>query len=317
MLIGRNDPFAAFDPSDICAKSPFRVLVVEDELVHFTYCEHLLRSLFGDALALERAQDCAAAVSLLADGSFDICLLDYLIKDGNAVDVLTRIDLLDLDTPVIIVSAFDDREYMMEALRHGADDFVIKGRFTEGDLHRAIHYAVYRKQREVRLRRRALYDPLTGLANRHLFFDRLEEAHRFSRRHAEKYAVMVVDLDRLKLINDTMGHEAGDRFIRAAANGLVSSLRASDTVARTGGDEFVVILRNIRDKAGLGRLCRAIRDNVAAKAAAEGDFPGRLTCSIGLAVSPDDTDTPAEMLRLADSAMYEAKRAGGDGYRFT
>ncbi|KIL98418.1 diguanylate cyclase/phosphodiesterase (GGDEF & EAL domains) with PAS/PAC sensor(s) [Paramagnetospirillum magnetotacticum MS-1] len=316
MLIGRSDPFTYQDPQDVCAKSPFQVLVVEDDLVHFTYCEHVLRSLYGDALELERAVDCLGAIELLSSGRFDICLLDYMVKDGNAKDVLTRIDFGCVDTPIIVISAFDDRDYMLEALRHGADDYVVKGRFTESDLHRAIQYAIYRKYKELRLRQRALYDPLTGLANRHLFFDRLDEVHRFSTRHGEKYAVMVVDLDRLKHVNDSMGHEAGDRYIRAAANGLVCSMRSSDTVARAGGDEFVAILKNIRDKRSLARLCTQVRDSIAAKAEAEEDLPGPLTCSIGVSVNPDDTQSPAEMLRLADSAMYAVKRQGGNGYRF-
>ncbi|MBI3446137.1 MAG: diguanylate cyclase, partial [Magnetospirillum sp.] len=240
----------------------------------------------------------------------------YLVKDGNAKDVLSRIDFGIIETPIIVISAFDDREFMLEALRHGADDYVVKGRFGESDLHRAIQYAIYRKYKELRLRQRALYDPLTGLANRHLFFDRLDEVHRFSTRHNEKYAVMVVDLDRLKHVNDSMGHEAGDRYIRAAANGLVCSMRASDTVARAGGDEFVAILKNIRDKRSLERLCGVVRETIAAKAAAESDLPGPLTCSIGIAVSPDDTESPAEMLRLADAAMYVIKRQGGNGVHF-
>ncbi len=316
MLIGRSDPFTFQDPEDVCAKSPFRVLVVEDDLVHFTYCEHVLRNLYGDTLELERAEDCPGAIALLGSGRFDICLLDYLVRDGSAKDVLTRVDLGCVDTPIIVISASDDRDYMLEALRHGADDYVVKGRFAESDLHRAIQYAIYRKYKELRLRQRALYDPLTGLANRHLFFDRLDEVHRFSARHGEKYAVMVVDLDRLKHVNDTMGHEAGDRYIRAAANGLVSSMRSSDTVARAGGDEFVAILKNIRDKQSLTRLCGVVRAAITAKAAAEEDLPGPLTCSIGIAVNPDDTESPAEMLRLADSAMYAVKRQGGNGFRF-
>lgn len=316
MLIGRSDPFTFLDPEDICAKSPFRILMVEDDLVHFTYCEHILQTLYGDALEIERAIDCPGAINALGTGQFDVCLLDYLVKDGDAKDILTRIDMGVLETPIIVISASDDRDFMLEALRYGADDYVVKGRFTESDLHRAIQYAIYRKYKELRLRQRALYDPLTGLANRHLFFDRLDEVHRFSSRHREKYAVMVVDLDRLKHVNDTMGHEAGDRYIRAAANGLVSSMRASDTVARAGGDEFVAILKNIRDKQSLVRLCGVVRQAIADKATAEADLPGPLTCSIGIAVNPDDTESPAEMLRLADSAMYAIKRQGGNGFRF-
>ncbi|CAA7620865.1 Response regulator containing a CheY-like receiver domain and a GGDEF domain [Candidatus Terasakiella magnetica] len=315
MLIGRTDPIPFEDPEDVCARSPFRVLVVEDENVHFTLCEFLLNNIYGDKLIIERAVDCRTAIEKLTTQAYEICLLDYLMADGNAKDVLSRLTLGQIDTPVIVVSAFDNQNFMLEALRHGADDYVIKGKFSEVELHQAIQYAIYRKYKEIRLRQRALYDPLTGLANRHLFFDRLDEVHRFALRHDEKFAVMVVDLDKLKIINDTMGHEAGDKLIQSAANGLVTSLRASDTAARVGGDEFVAILKNVRDKQSLSRLCFLIQNTIAAKALDVG-MPEPASCSIGIAVYPDDTDSPAEMLRLADAAMYTVKRMGGGSYRF-
>ncbi len=316
MLISRTDSATFQDPEEVCSKSPFRVLVVEDDLVHFTYCEYILRSIYGDKLVLERAIDCRTAIDKLNSQEFEICLLDYLVKDGNAKDVLARVDFGHVVTPIIVVSAFDDRDFVLEALRHGADDYVIKGKFNDNELHQAIQYAIYRKYKELRLRQRALYDPLTGLANRHLLFDRLEEAHRFSARHNEKFAVMVVDLDKLKLVNDTMGHEAGDRLIQCSANALVGSMRACDTVARVGGDEFVAILKNVRDKSGLARLSDTVRQTIETRAASEIGLAETVTCSIGLAVFPDDSTSPAEMLRLADNAMYVVKRDGGGGFKF-
>jgi two-component system cell cycle response regulator len=316
MLIERTDSTTYQDPEEVCSKSPFRVLVVEDDLVHFTYCEYILHSIYGDKLVLERAVDCNGAIDKLNSQEFEICLLDYLVKGGDAKDILARVDFGHVTTPVIVVSAFDDREFVLEALRHGADDYVIKGKYSENELHQAIQYAIYRKYKELRLRQRALYDPLTGLANRHLLFDRLDEVHRFSTRHVEKFAIMVVDLDKLKTVNDTLGHEAGDRLIQTSANALVASLRASDTVARVGGDEFIAILKNIRDKAGLARLCDTIRKTVAAKALAETGLAETVTCSIGVSVFPDDSTSTAELLRQADTAMYRIKREGGDGFRF-
>ncbi|MDO8606573.1 MAG: diguanylate cyclase [Phaeospirillum sp.] len=316
MLINRTDSATFQDPEEVCSKSPFRVLVVEDDLVHFTYCEYILRSIYGDKLLLERAVDCLGAIEKLNTQEFEICLLDYLVKDGNAKDVLARVDFGHVTTPVIVVSAFDDRDFVLEALRHGADDYVIKGKFSENDLHQAIQYAIYRKYKELRLRQRALYDPLTGLANRHLLFDRLDEVHRFSTRHDEKFAVLVIDLDKLKQVNDTMGHEAGDRLIQCSANALIGSMRSSDTIARVGGDEFVAILKNIRDKEGVARLCDSMRQAIEARAAAEIGLTKDISCSIGIAVFPDDSSSPTEMLRMADTAMYTVKRAGGGSFKF-
>lgn len=316
MLISPTDPVAFQDPEDVCSKSPFRVLLVEDDIVQYLYCENVLQSIYGEKLVLERAVDCHGAIDALNNKEFEICLLDYMVKDGSAKDVLARVDFGHVTTPVIVVSAFDDREFVLEALRHGADDYVIKGRFSQGDLHQAIQYAIYRKYKELRLRQRALYDQLTGLANRNLLFDRLDEAHRFSGRHQEKFAVMVIDLDKLKQVNDTQGHEAGDRLIQVTANALVSSLRASDTVARVGGDEFVAILKNIRDKQGLARLCATILKTVQTMTAAECATVEPISCSIGVTVFPDDTKSQAEMLRMADAAMYAVKRSGGGSFKF-
>ena len=316
MLIRPHEQQAFQDPEDVCSKTPFRVLVVEDDLVHFTYCEYILQTIYGDKLVLDRAVDCHSAIEKLNSQEFEVCLLDYLVKDGNAKDVLSRVDFAHVNTPIIVVSAFDDREFVLDALRHGADDYVIKGRFGNTDLHQAIQYAIYRKYKELRLRQRALYDPLTGLANRHLLYDRIEEIHRFSIRHSEKFAVLVVDVDKLKTVNDSLGHDAGDRLICSTANALVGSMRASDTVARTGGDEFIAVLKNVRDKAGLSRLCNVVSKALQAKAAEEMDTPSPLTCSIGVAVFPDDGALPSDILRQADAAMYRIKHAGGNGFAF-
>jgi diguanylate cyclase (GGDEF)-like protein len=314
VLLNRTDSMPFRDPEEVCSRSPFRVLVVEDDLVHYTYCEFILQTIYGDKLILERAIDCSTAIEKLNSQEFEVCLLDYLVKDGNAKDVLARVDFGHVTTPVIVVSAFDDREFVLEALRHGADDYVIKGKFSVNELHQAIQYSVYRKYKEMRLRQQALYDPLTGLANRHLLFDRLDEAHRYAARHGEKFAVVVIDLDKIKAVNDSYGHEVGDRVIQLAANAIVATLRSSDTVARVGGDEFVAILKSVRDKHGLGRLCDNVRKTIRDQASPDGGDP--LTCSIGVALFPDDSNAPSEMLRLADTTMYGIKRAGGDGVAF-
>jgi len=126
----------------------------------------------------------------------------------------------------------------------------------------------------------------------------------------------VVDVDKLKTVNDSLGHDAGDRLICSTANALVGSMRASDTVARTGGDEFIAVLKNVRDKAGLSRLCNVVSKALQAKAAEEMDTPSPLTCSIGVAVFPDDGALPSDILRQADAAMYRIKHAGGNGFAF-
>lgn len=302
------------DPAAILAQSPFRILVVEDDVVHFTYCEGLLAGIFGDKLQLDRATDCTTAIERLNSNSYEVCLLDYMVEGGDAKDILSGVNFGLVNTPVIVVSAFDDKSFIQDALKYGADDYVIKGQFNRAQLEQAIQYAVYRKHKELVLRQRALHDPLTGLANRHLLLDRLDEVHRYAVRYGEKYAVMMVDLDKLKSMNDTFGHEAGDRYILSAAKAILSCTRSSDTVARVGGDEFVAILKNIRAKENMVRIVSAVVGAVGAHQREPGQSfsPG---CSIGMAVYPDDGETPDDLLRAADAAMYTAKRAGGGGWR--
>ncbi len=302
------------DPAAILLQSPFRILVVEDEDIHFAYCQGMLEAIFGDRLALDRATACTEAVDKLSAGHHDICLLDYLVEDGNARDILSRVNFGLVHTPVIIVSAYEDKTFILDALRFGADDYVVKGRFTRAHLEQVIQYAVYRKHKELLLRKQALYDPLTGLANRYLLMDRLEELHRFSVRYGEKYAVVAIDADRLKTANDVYGHDAGDRYLLGIAHALTGAVRTSDTVARMGGDEFLAVVKNIHEKANMERVCTAIRDGVGRFSLGDGiDF--RPSCSVGAAVYPDDGASPADLIAKADAAMYVAKRAGGGGWR--
>ncbi|MGH2792737.1 MAG: diguanylate cyclase domain-containing protein, partial [Actinomycetota bacterium] len=150
------------------------------------------------------------------------------------------------------------------------------------------------------LRRQAMHDPLTGLANRVLFEDRLETALKAAERSVDPCGVLLIDLDGFKEINDTKGHAAGDTVLRIVAERMTRVLRAQDTAARIGGDEFAVVLPNT-DTEGASRAARRI-----VKALPVG-------ASIGIAVFPDNGVTGGELLAHADQAMYRAKGNGG-GY---
>ena len=155
----------------------------------------------------------------------------------------------------------------------------------------------------------ALHDPLTGLANRALLEDRLEHALASARRSEEQIAVLFIDLDGFKAINDEEGHEAGDRALRAAARRILGAVRPSDTVARWGGDEFVLVRENVTGETDTDELMERIQE--ALKHAAPGDREQRsFAASIGVAMSGDGHDTPAALLQEADRAMYRAKPGG-------
>ena len=156
------------------------------------------------------------------------------------------------------------------------------------------------------LREEATHDALTGLANRRLFYDRLQQAVLRARRHVGRLAVLYVDLDRFKEINDQHGHDVGDAVLSEAARRLLSSVRESDTVARIGGDEFTVLLEEVADRAAVS----AAMHKISLSLAQDTDFYGlpiTIEASIGHALFPEDGTTADALLRAADQSMYRAK----------
>ena len=161
----------------------------------------------------------------------------------------------------------------------------------------------------------AFYDTLTGLANRRLFTDRLEQAVRHAVRTGRPTALMYLDLDNFKRVNDSLGHEAGDELLRGVAGRLQECVREEDTVGRFGGDEFTILLNQVRDGRAASRVARKVL-----KALAEpimiANHEFRVTTSIGVTLAPDDGTDPATLIKNADLAMYRAKERGRDNYQF-
>jgi diguanylate cyclase (GGDEF)-like protein/PAS domain S-box-containing protein len=168
-----------------------------------------------------------------------------------------------------------------------------------------------RKRDEERIRYQATYDALTGLPNRSLFMDRLSMALHQAQRSGQRVGLMFIDLDGFKLINDTLGHEAGDELLKAVARRVSDCVRSSDTFARLGGDEFVLLLPNAVPDDVLARLIGRLRHAVADPVTLCGQRVS-VTCSIGCSVYPDDGADACTLLRHADSAMYGVKQSGRD-----
>jgi diguanylate cyclase (GGDEF)-like protein len=170
------------------------------------------------------------------------------------------------------------------------------------------------RDRERLISHMAYHDSLTGLPNRALLKDRADQAIAFSRRQRTGLALLSVDLDRFKQVNDTYGHQFGDRFLKAVAGALTKTLRETDTVARVGGDEFIVILPGI-DSAGIASdMAEKLLDALRALEVDGSPFP----ChgSIGISLCPRDGATLDELWNRADAALYEAKDAGRDRLQF-
>jgi diguanylate cyclase (GGDEF)-like protein len=161
----------------------------------------------------------------------------------------------------------------------------------------------------------AFHDTLTGLANRRLFTDRLTQAIAHTKRNRTGAALLYLDLDQFKRVNDTLGHEAGDTLLVAVAERLSSSVRSEDTVARMGGDEFTVLLYQLTEPNDAAVVARKILDALR-QPIKIGDQQLIITISIGITSIPNDGETPAALLRNADLAMYQAKQRGRDNYQY-
>lgn len=172
------------------------------------------------------------------------------------------------------------------------------------------------KQTEARLEKLAYHDALTGLPNRLLFDERLAHAIQQAARHGERLAVLYFDLDRFKQLNDTLGHQAGDALLEAIAARLGQRLRKSDTLSRRGGDEFTLLLENLRRPEQAANVARDILRQLGKPFPLPTGDTVQSGTSIGISLFPDDGVDAHQLVERADAAMYEAKQSGGNQYRF-
>lgn len=172
-----------------------------------------------------------------------------------------------------------------------------------------------RKKNEERMIYPAFYDPLTALPNRLLFHERLQQALFLLNRQSQSFALLFLDLDNFKQVNDTLGHDVGDELLREIGRRLFQAVRESDTVARLGGDEFVVLLQGVRSElaaaTGAEKLLSALADPIMV-----GEHSLQASVSIGIALAPADGNDASTLRKKADLAMYAAKAAGKHTYCF-
>lgn len=245
-------------------------------------------------------------------------LSTYGVQIGSAAEIVLlalgladRINTLKRDKAAAQTAALRSQEALVATLRRSGEELERRVRERTEEL---AHANERLRQREQALEKLAHRDALTGLANRALLEDRLEQALSRARRRQSLAAVLLVDLDGFKAINDRHGHDSGDAVLRAVAGRLRRSVREGDTVARLGGDEFIVLLEELQAAedcdAVAGKLLQSIGEAVP-----HDGIEMRVTPSIGAAVFPADAAEAPALLRRADAAMYEAKRAGRNAYR--
>jgi diguanylate cyclase (GGDEF)-like protein len=286
--------------------------------------EALRRSLRagGFAARVDHAASLAAGLAELAGRPYALVLLALATGDAGGLDGLERIHAIDPEVPVVTASETDDAGLALSALQRGAQDCVLAEDLAGAAAARILRHAIERqrimgelqqaRQREQYL---ATHDALTGVPNRTLFYDRLTQAIAGARRYHTTLAILYADLDGFKPINDTLGHEAGDRLLQAVAERIGVIVRKSDTVARVGGDEFTVILSQVAKPGDAATVAENMLRRIAQPVRLDGG-ERRVTASVGIAIYPGDGELADTLVRAADTAMYHAKKLGGDRYAF-
>ncbi len=286
-----------------------RVLVVEDNPADAELAEIYLSAKYN----VQVTSRVTAAIAILRGGNFDAVLTDLTLPDASGLEAVTKLQSVSLDPALIVVTGLDDESIGQRAVELGAQDYLVKGRFDEESLDRAMRYATERKRSEKRLSQLAHYDQLTGLANRATFRDRLQVIIEHARRKALQFTVMYLDLDDFKSTNDSFGHDCGDQVLREVGKRLLSTVRGYDTAARLGGDEFALLFDHQGDDITPTQLIDRVVDAFF-EPMEVGDESFKISASIGVATFPDAGDNEAELLKAADIAMFWAKDRVGTSY---
>ena len=294
--------------------TPLRVLIIEDSEDD---TRRLVRELERDGYesTFKRVDTAEAMAAALDEQAWDLVIADYSMPSFSSPAALKLLKEKELDLPFIIVSGTIGEDRAVEAMKAGAHDFILKNNLKRllPAIQRELREASGRRARlraEARLNQLALYDLLTGLPNRQFFMELLNKALHRAQRAKRLVALLFLDLDRFKMVNDLLGHVAGDELLKSVAMRLKSVARASDTVARLSGDEFTIILEDVLSADSVARFSQKILQALTQGFKVSGrDF--FITGSIGVALYPNDGTNMATLLKSADAAMYAAKEYTG------
>jgi predicted signal transduction protein with EAL and GGDEF domain len=304
-----------------------KILLVEDDEDDYVITRDMLSEIGGASYTLDWTPTYNTAFEAIKENKHDVYLFDYRLGEHSGLELLREIVKSGSKSPVIMLTGQGDHEVDIEAMRSGAADYLIKGKIDASALEHSIRYAIERKKAEERILFLAYYDSLTSLPNRILFKDRLYQSLIMAKRHQRLLAILFLDLDNFKRINDTLGHPAGDELLKQAAVRLSNYIRKSDSisrysadefsavVARLGGDEFTILLTEIAQAHDTIKVAQRILDAIAQPFDIEGQEVF-ITASIGIAIYPIDGEDVDALLKNCDTAMYHAKNEGRNNYKF-
>lgn len=293
------------------------ILVVDDNYDNVDVLSMLLNAM--GYMNVDGCTDPAAVCGLHLQNDYDLILLDMQMPGISGFQVMEEIKSHGNDDYLPVLAITGNSDLKIRALAAGARDFIAKP-FDALELEKRIHNIL-----EVRLLYKqvtahskaqealALHDVLTGLPNRRLLRDRLGTVIKHASRNELAVGVLYLDLDGFKQVNDCFGHDCGDKLLTIVADRLLSASREEDTIARIGGDEFVIVLAQIRQASDVHRLASELVRVLSEPCIIDGHMV-KVTASIGVSFYPHNATEADDLINHADKALYEAKRCGKNQY---
>lgn len=292
-----------------------RVLLVQDNPGDAKRAIEMLREKEKGEIEVTHVERLSSALRRLNQESFDAIVMDQTLVDTHGLDTLDLIQAALCRLPIVVLGEKDNEAADQQMIQHGAQEVVMKEGSTAAQLTRAVRHAVERKKAEQNLSYLAQQDPLTTLANRVLFRDRMIHAVAMAKRKKQVVGLILCGLDRFKETTWMFGQEVGDLLLKEAADRLKKCLREVDTAARLGGDEFTCLMEGVNSRSDMeiigGRILKAFAQPWVID---KKETP--VTVSLGLVAYPFDGQEIDGLFASAKAAMESAREAGGNRYCF-
>ncbi|MGH1485652.1 MAG: diguanylate cyclase domain-containing protein [Cellvibrionaceae bacterium] len=293
------------------------LLVIDNNAADLSLIHRLVKTKKHSLLfRVVESTSCKKASKLLRSAKPSCCLISYQQPMDEVLDFLKslRRSKLHENIPVIILAdkGEGDARCAVEMMHHGAQDYLVRDELTENLLRRSITSAIYTCDFQKNLRQLAHYDQLTGLLNRNLFLDRLDNTLKNCDRYQQGCSLLYVDVDNFKVVNDCYGHDAGDILLQTIAERIKFNCRSTDSTARLGGDEFAILISQV-DKATANQTAEKILEKVSEPVLINAQKL-HVSLSIGVAHYPDTAANINELMEQADQAMYRVKQTGKARY---
>lgn len=289
---------------------PRRVLLIDDDRMQAMLTKALFGQFRQEKFELDWADTYEKGLDRLLRGEYIACLLDYQLGERDGLTLLRSAMTANCRVPIIFLTAETGENIDMQAMDAGALDYLIKGEINPASLERSLRYALKLGETLEALRLLATHDSLTGLLNRREFDRIIKEEHERAKRFGRSYAIIILDIDHFKSINDKYGHPVGDQVLKQVAKRIRQQLRSIDRVARIGGEEFAVVLTEI-DHVTASEVARRIVEMMSRAPVTLQDGSNLpVTISAGSASMPKNADDTVALVQIADKALYEAKARG-------